>query len=304
MTDFEEKLAAHRPDLLRHSYRMLGSYADAEDVVQDVLVNAIKARDTFSGDVPLSHWLMRMTTNACLNELGRRKRRMLPQLESEPAKSFDALQEVEAANWVTPAPDSRLGVSSYETRETVALAFIALLQRLPPQQRAALLLKDVVGFSSEEIAATLETSVSSVSSALHRARETVTVPMTKPRRAPSAEVLREYVRTWEERDIDGLVRLLKDDVVFAMPPHAVWFRGADVGAFFLSAKLAPFWSRKVRIAVSRANGEIALAFWEITPTGLEPHSVQVVELEGGRVAQAIQFIGAAYLDGFEMPAAR
>lgn len=301
MTDFEEELTEHRPDLLRHSYRMLGSFADAEDVVQDVLINALKARDTFSGTVPLAHWLMRMTTNACLNELGRRKRRALPQLETEAATSFDGLKELEASHWVGPAPDSRLCLpaQTLETRETVALAFVALLQRLPPQQRAALLLKDVVGFSTEEIAATLETTVSSVSSALHRARETIAIPQAKPRHDPSPEILREYVRTWEERDIDALVRLLKDDVVFAMPPHDLWLRGAMVGAFFASERLARFWALTSRLVVTHANGELALAFFVKDGAGWKAHSLQVVTFDGDRVASAIQFIGPAYFRGFE-----
>src|SRR5689334_3203827 len=116
----------HRPALLRHCYRMLGSYADAEDVVQDVLLKALN----HTGN---EHWLMRVATNTCLNELASRKRRGLPPLERAPSRGDADLDELERADWVTPAPDSKL-----EAREGVALAFIALLQRLPPRQRAAL----------------------------------------------------------------------------------------------------------------------------------------------------------------------
>ena len=283
-------VAAHRATLLRHCYRMLGSFADAEDVVQDVLVNAWNARDSYAGNVPIEHWLMRIATNACLNELARRKRRVLPQLECEPASSLDQIgRELESIEWITPAPDRVL-----ETREHVALAFIALLQRLPPRQRAVLLLKDVVGWSAEEIATTLDTTVASVSSALHRARETIAVPQPAETVAPPPEIVREYIRSWEQRDLDTLVRLLRDDVVFAMPPHATWFRGPAVGAFFRSARLASLWTHAIRIELTRANGELALAFFSDD----RPHSLQVVEFVDGRVAQAVQFIGAAYLRGF------
>src|SRR5262249_32633467 len=133
LTDFRETLAAHRPDLLRHCYRMLGSFADAEDVVQDVLMRAWNARETYAGDAPVGHWLMRIATNACLNELARKKRRGLPQTEREPSSGLAATEQLEQADWLGPAPDAQLCL---EARESVALAFLALLQRLPPRQRA------------------------------------------------------------------------------------------------------------------------------------------------------------------------
>ena len=168
-----DSFVEHRPALLRHCYRMLGSFEEAEDIVQEVLLRAWRARDSYAGDAPLAHWLMRIATNACLNVLTRGRRRALPQLDREPGAP---LIEQEAAAWVSPAPDRRLFVDAAgaaEAREQVALAFIALLQRLPPRQRAVLLLKDVVGWSAEEIAAALELTASSVNSALHRARATV-----------------------------------------------------------------------------------------------------------------------------------
>jgi RNA polymerase sigma-70 factor (ECF subfamily) len=159
LSDFQQALAAHRPDLLRHCYRMLGSFADAEDVVQDVLLSAWNARDSYSGIVPLAHWLLRISTNACLNELARRRRRGLPQTAREAATTVDQIELLEAADWLTPAPDSRLfapPAQANAARESVALAFLALLQQLPPRQRAVLLLKDVVGWSAEEIATALD----------------------------------------------------------------------------------------------------------------------------------------------------
>jgi RNA polymerase sigma-70 factor (ECF subfamily) len=285
----------HRPDLLRHCYRMLGSFADAEDVVQDVLLNAWKAREHYRGDVPIAHWLMRIATNRCLDEIARRKRRALPQLERDAADSYAHIEQLEAADWVTPAPDQDL-----ETREAVALAFIALLQRLPAKQRAALLLKDVVGWSAQEIAETLSLSLSSTNSALHRARETIASPV-RPRTAePTPETLREYIRSWEQHDLEALVALLRDDVTLAMPPHATWFHGATVGSFLGSDRFAQFWTRGTRLVATRANGQLALAFYVGSPDGFVPHSIQLVEFVEDRVVEIIQFIGADYFAGFEL----
>src|SRR5215467_8699856 len=219
-TEFLDAFARHRPELLRHCYRMLGSYADAEDLVQDVLLKAWEARSSFSNAVPLSHWLMRIATNTCLTALARRKARGLPQFDRPSVPEGVALGRVEETEWVTPAPDAKLFASPddvAEAREDVAIAFIALLQRLPPKQRAVLLLKDVVGWASEEIASALDLTVSSVSNALYRAREGVAHRPRGRVEEPPPEVLKEYIRSWEARDVDGLVALLKKDVVFAMP---------------------------------------------------------------------------------------
>jgi RNA polymerase sigma-70 factor (ECF subfamily) len=286
----------HRPALLRHCYRMLGSFADAEDVVQDVLLRAWNAKSSYSGAVPVEHWLMRIATNACLDELAKRKRRGLPQLEREPAASFDHIVQLEAADWLTPAPDDQL-----ETREQVALAFLALLQRLPPRQRAVLLLKDVVGWSAEEISEALEMSLSSVNSALHRARETVARPAVS-REEPAPEVLQAYVRSWEMHDLASLVTLLKDDIVFAMPPHATWFHGAAVlGAFFAAPRFTTLWSKGFRLVPVRANGQLALAFYAGDGDGFRRHSIQLVDFVDGQLAEAVHFIGSEYFRGFDLP---
>src|SRR5215831_14929320 len=196
--------AEHRPALLRHCYRMLGSFEEAEDLVQDVLLRAWRSRDTYAGDAPLLHWLMRIATNACLNALTRERPRQLPQLDHPKVADGSALHELEAATWVTPAPDARLlpadPARAAELREEVALAFVALLQRLPPKQRAVLLLKDVVGWPAEEIAAALELTASSVNSALHRARQTISGAPRDAHEDPPPDVLAAYVRSWETRD--------------------------------------------------------------------------------------------------------
>src|SRR5262249_3567470 len=161
-------------------------------------MRAWRSRDTYAGDAPLLHWLMRIATNACLNALTRGRPRALPQLEGDPGAP---LVEHEAAAWVTPAPDAQLcpdPARAAEAGEQVAMAFIALLQRLPPKQRAVLLLKDVVGWAAEEIASVLDLTLPSVNSALHRARQTVAA--SAPRDAhedPPPEVLSAYLRSWE-----------------------------------------------------------------------------------------------------------
>ena len=210
----------------------------------------------------MGHWLMRIATNACLNELARKKRRMLP-IEREPSAGLAPIVELEIADWIGPAPFDAL-----EARESVALAFLALLQRLPPKQRAVLLLKDVVGWSAEEIASALELTVSSVNSALHRARETVKAPP-ETRREPEPDVLQAYMRSWEAHDVDGLVAMLRDDIVFAMPPHATWFDGrVELERFFRESRFAARWAEGFRVLPTRANGRPAFAFFHGRPPQL------------------------------------
>jgi RNA polymerase sigma-70 factor (ECF subfamily) len=299
--------AEHRPELLRHCYRMLGSFEEAEDVVQDVLLRAWRARHTYAGDAPLSHWLMRIATNACLTFLTRERPRGLPQLDGRPAIVGMPIEELEAATWITPAPDAQLfpdPARAAEAREDVALAFIALLQRLPPRQRAVLLLKDVVGWRAEEIAAALELTLASVNSALHRARETVAARPRGRVEDPPADLLSAYVRSWETRDLAALVALLRQDVVLAMPPHGAWFRGADaVAAFLQTPRFATFWSRGLRAVHTRANGLPAVAWYPAGPDGVSRlHSIQVMRFQDGALAEATNFIGAYYLRGFDLPA--
>ena len=292
--DFREALATHRPDLLRHCYRMLGSFADAEDIVQDVLLNAWKSRASYAGDAPLGHWLMRIATNACLNALASRKRRALPQMIREPSSGLAAIESLELAEWIGPAPFDAL-----EARESVALAFIALLQRLPPKQRAVLLLKDVVGWSAEEIASALDLTVSSVNSALHRARETVKLPpATETTREPEPDVVHEYIRSWEAHDVDALVAMLHEDIVLAMPPHTTWFDNrAELERFLRESLFAKRWAGGFRVRQMRANGRSAFAFYHQGRRS----SIQVVDFRGGKVAQILVFIGEPFFRGFDVP---
>jgi RNA polymerase sigma-70 factor, ECF subfamily len=285
---------------------MLGCYAEAEDHVQDTLLRAWRARETYTADAPLRHWLLRIATNACLNTLDRRRPRRLPQLEGTASGVQSAFERSEEIEWITPAPDAQLFVSpedALQAREEIALAFIALLQRLPPKQRAVLLLKDVVGWPSEDVAQALELSVSSVSSALHRARETLASAPRLSAVDPAPEVLNDYVRCWEERDLDGLVGRLREDIVFAMPPFASWFQGSEaVSGFLQSPQFAGFWTRGLRALHTRANTLPALVWYTPRADGQwRAHSIHVVRFEGTQVAEATNFVGPHYLRGFDLP---
>jgi RNA polymerase sigma-70 factor, ECF subfamily len=304
--DFEAAFIEHRPALLRHCYRMVGSHAEAEDLVQDTLERAFRARASYRGEAPLKRWLFTIATNTCLNALARRKRLLLPQLEGEPAGRDFTLGELEPELFVAPAPDARLFPDPEElseSRESVALAFVALLQRVPPKQRAALLMKDVLGWSADEIADALELTVSSVNSALHRSRAAIAREKAAIEE-PTPETLRSFVRAWETRDLDGLVALLHEDVVLAMPPYQAWFRGVEsVVGFLQSPRFSAWWARGLRLLETRANGLPAFAFYgraEGDET-LVQRSIMVARFHARRAAELTVFVGRGYFPSFDLP---
>ncbi|MCA9630438.1 MAG: RNA polymerase subunit sigma-70 [Myxococcales bacterium] len=310
-SELEAALASNRPAILRHCYRMVANLAEAEELTQDALERAWNARDTFKGDAPVGHWLMRIATNACLNALARKKRRALPRLENPAATSYE-FGRGEPERWLAPAPDAllfphgpfaRSPEQLLETKESVALAFLELLQRLSAKQRAALLLKDVAGWSAEEISEALDLSVSAVNSALHRARE-MKPPATPRSDAPASSTVAAFVDAWETRDLEALVALLKRDVVLSMPPYPAWFQGVEsVSGFFQSARFASFWSSLVRVTPTEANGLRAFLF-QLDGAPPRPHSVMLVRFERERVAEMVTFVGEAYFEPFcRVPAA-
>lgn len=304
--DFEEALLAQRPALLRHCYRLLGCFAEAEDLTQEALERAWKARPAPGAPLPGPRWLTTIATNACLNALEHRRRRALPQLEQDPAGADFALGETDPERWITPAPDRALFPDpgqAAEARQTVALAFVALLQRVAPRQRAALVLKDVLGWSAEEVAQALELTVPAVHSALHRAREAVARAGARAEE-PTAEQVQAFVRAWETRDLEGLVALLRRDITLAMPPHPVWFSGLEgLLRFLRTPRFAAFWASLLRLEPTRANGLPAFAFVRRGADGAEArHSIMVVRFLGGQAAEMTTFVGPSNFAGFAFPA--
>ena len=230
---------------------MLGSYHDAEDAMQDVGLRAWRGLPRFDGRSSLRSWLYRIATNVCLDAINRRPKRVLP-IDHGPSAGAgsDLAEPLVETVWVEPYPDERLGLedgfaspeASYEQRESVELAFIAAMQRLPASQRATLILREVLGFSAAEVADTLETSTASVNSSLQRARKAVADDL--PERTQQAtlralgdealrEIVQRYVEAWDSGDPNAVVAMLAEDAAFSMPPNATWFRGREAILEFL-----------------------------------------------------------------------
>ena len=208
--------------------------------------------------------------------------------------------------WVEPLPDSALPDASYEQRESVELAFIAALQLLPARQRAVLILRDVVGFSGDEVAAALQTTSASVYSALQRAHKTIDerVPAQSQQatlRAVGDTELRAlvdaYVDAWERNDVAALTALLTDDATISMPPHSVWFRGRDAVASFLE-RWPMSGSRTWSAAPTRANGQLAFVHALRTDDGGDPHDITILTLRGNRIEAMTAFLMPALVERF------
>jgi RNA polymerase sigma-70 factor (ECF subfamily) len=224
-----------RRQLHVHCYRMLGSTEDAEDIVQETLLRAWRGREGFDGRAQFRTWLLRIATNACLSRLERAPRRVVPQDVAPPVTSATPASEARSRPpwapelpWLQPYPDALLD-DVLVTRESIGLAFLAALQRLPPRQRAVLLLRDVLGASAGETATTLGISVAAANSALQRARSTLrgrAVAVSAPTGTQQAALDR-FVDAWERGDSAALIRLLRRDARWAMPPAPLWFDGRD-----------------------------------------------------------------------------
>ena len=304
---FEDLLRAHRREVLVHCYRMLGSWTDAEDVFQDVSLRAWRGFDRFEGRASVRSWLYRIATNTCLTALRGRSRRTLPEV-SVPAAAAGAgpAPPVEEARWIQPFPSDADAVAVASSRESVTLAFVLALQHLPPRQRAALLLRDVVGYDAGEVAAMLKTSTPAVNSALIRARariarfrqredaETKVAPLGPVQQ----HLLRSYVEAWEAGDVDAIVALLSRDAIVSMPPFATWYRGRTAIARWLTDYIFAG-GRTFRLFPTFANGRPAFAFYksggpclpgEPVHEGFEPHCIQMVWLARRRVTRIVSFL--------------
>src|SRR5213078_14511 len=240
---FERLTDSYRGELHAHCYRMLGSVHDAEDALQETLIRAWRGLAGFEGRSSLRAWLYRIATNTTLTLIDKRPKRVLPIDYGPAADPHEGPGEplVESV-WVEPYPDEKLGLEDgyaapearYEQRESVELAFIAALQTLPANQRAVLILREVLGFSAREAAESLETTVASVNSALQRARATVEERLPEQSQQATlralgderlAEIVDGYVDAWQRGDVETVVAMLAEDATFAMPPLATWFGG-------------------------------------------------------------------------------
>ena len=315
---FARLIAPHRRELYAHCYRMLASSADAEDALQDALLGAWRGLPRFQGRSSLRSWLYTIATNACLQAIKRRPRRVLPIDYGPPADPHDPRAQplVESA-WIEPLADSRLAGSSipdarYEEREAVELAFIAAIQHLPARQRAVLLLRDVLGFSARETAEALDATPVSIDSALQRAHKTVDARL--PERSQQ-ETLRSlddrelrrivegFVMAWERADIDAIVAMLAEDAVLAMPPEPTWFAGRDDIAAFLAATPLAATTPRHRLVPTWANGQIAFGHysWREELNAFMPHAITVLSLRRTELSQLTFFRSADAFTGFDLP---
>jgi RNA polymerase sigma-70 factor (ECF subfamily) len=305
-----------RREIKVHCYRMLGSVHEAEDLVQESYLRAWRSFESFEGG-SFRAWLYRIATNACLNALESRKstQRLLPYQLGAAVAAMTATAPATEVAWLEPFPDSDLAhiadeapnpEARYSTRESVRLAFVAAIQELPPRQRAALLLSDVLGWTAAEAATLLGGTTASVNSALQRARETLSkrYPQGLPPAAarPSAAqqaLLGRYLRAWEGHDLDGFVSLLKEDAAVTMPPWLQWFIGREaVRNFFAMA-----WKKMcggLRLKPTAANGQPAFAVYEYSATESRwaAHAIHVLSFENEEISAVTLFLEPRLFEAF------
>jgi RNA polymerase sigma-70 factor (ECF subfamily) len=318
---FEQLAEPFRREIKFHCYRMLGSLDEAEDLAQETYLRAWRSFDTFDGG-NFRAWLYRIATNACLNTIASRKdaRRLLPhQMGPATVLMPEGAPATEVA-WLEPYPDSNLGeiadaapnpAARYASREAMQLAFVAVIQQLPPRQRAALLLCDVLGWAVAEAAMLLGSSTASINSALQRARETLAkrypggrTPLTSQPNLSQRKLLSRYLQAWEGHDLDGFVALLREDATYTMPPWLQWYAGrAAIRSFFETA-----WKTcsGLRLVPTAANGQPAFAVYarDGAEQPLTAHSIQVLALEDEMISTLTLFVpptGPRLFEAFGLP---
>jgi RNA polymerase sigma-70 factor (ECF subfamily) len=304
---YQSLVEPHRGELLAHCYRMLGSMHDAEDGLQETYLRAWRGMARFEGRSSLRSWLYTIATNTCLNLIERRPKRVLPidyGPSADPHGDGLGLPPLESV-WVDPFPDEQLGLEDgyaapdarYELRESVELAFVAALQHLPANQRAALILREVLGFSAKEVATTLDTTVASVNSALQRARKTVDEEL--PEQSQQAtlrtlgdqelrEVVEGYMDAMSRGDVDKVVSMLAEDAAWSMPPLPAWFHGHEALRGFLEfGPLSGDW--RWRHVPARASGQLAVGSyaWYEPDGAYRPFALDVMTLDADRKIKAI-----------------
>ena len=305
---FGRLVEPYRGELHAHCYRMLGSVQDAEDTLQETLLRAWRALARFEGRSSLRSWLYTIATNTSLNAISKRpKQRILP-MDYGPSFGADDVpgQPVIESVWVEPYPDAGLDEgfagpeARYELRESVELAFVAALQHLPPNQRAVLILREVLDFSAKECAEALDTTTASINSALQRARATVDERLPDQSqqatlRALDDEQLREiverYMAAMQAGDVETVVGMLAEDAVWSMPPLASWYRGhTAIRGFLHNGPLSGHF--QWRHVHARANGQVASAAytWHPEDEAYRPFAVDVFTFEGTTIKEITSFI--------------
>jgi RNA polymerase sigma-70 factor (ECF subfamily) len=312
--DFIQRLEPLRGAIRLHCYRMLGSSHDGDDVVQETMLRAWRAKDSLSDASLLKPWLYRIATNVCFDELKKRPKRLYPTDAFPPDNAPPIpVPKLEEANWLEPMPNSWLeGVDErdpdarYALKESVALAFVAALQCLSPLQRATLLLRDVVGLTAAETANALESTVEATNSALFRARTAIADRSdSDPSHADvDPEVLERYVSAFETANLDALVALFHQDMRTTMPPAPTWVSGRDANIRFyrnMFGTIVPGQFRHLRIG---ANGQPALAYYRPHTAGGRHllSAIQLVETRAGSIYAVDHFMLTAAYSLFRVPA--
>jgi RNA polymerase sigma-70 factor (ECF subfamily) len=308
---FSSLTERYRRELQVHCYRMLGSFEDSEDLVQETFLRAWRKRTSFAGRSTFRAWLYRIATNACLDALDRRPRRV-------PAQPSGGTGNPAEVPWLQPFPDQLLAPSADEpdvaivAKETIELAFLVAIQHLPPRPRATLILRDVLGWSARETAALLETTVASVNSALQRARATLReqlperrlewTPGTDPTTQERA-LLDRYVDATERADVDALAALLREDARFTMPPQPETYVGRDVMVrAWVEGGLGTDALGAMRCLITRVNRQPAVACYLKRPgeSDYRPLALDVLRIEEGGIAEITAFEQSTF-DAFGLP---
>ncbi len=307
---YEILIERHRSELHAHCYRMLASVHDADDAVQEALIRAWRALPHFEGRSSIRTWLFKIATNSSFDVLKKRSRRELPIDYGRRAGPGDSpgapLLDV---HWIEPYPDQMIeaGAKSpharYEARESLELAFIAVVQNIPPRQRAVLILRDVLGYSAHDAAELLDTSVAAVNSALQRARANLTatlphdsqsVELTRLADTQVHELARRYSNAIDEGDITTLMTLVTDDATWSMPPHPVWYQGKSAVREFLERDVAP---QRWRHRTTSANGQLAVGCYLFNEARQRyvASVLDVLSIRDGLVSSVTGFISAYVL---------
>jgi RNA polymerase sigma-70 factor (TIGR02960 family) len=315
---FERLVDRYRRELYAHCYRMLGSVQDAEDATQDSLLAAWRSLASFEGRSSLRAWLYRVCTNACLRLRSRRPARVLSMDYGPAFHDTSELGEwVSGPVWLEPLPDARSDFATeeadpavrYQRRESIELAFIAALQHLPSNQRAVLILRDVLDFSAAETAGILDTSATSVNSLLRRARKNVDarLPATTQQQELVAlgdegqrQLVEAFVTAWERADLDALLELLAEDARFSMPPLPAWFDGREDVARFLAERV---FETPWRLRSVHANGQLGFACYVLQPgdNRFRMGAINLLSLRDGKITQISAFLDPSVYPFFGVP---